>query len=91
MFVAKPSGEVTAADKSTVAGMAGEPGGGKQAARIHLPGTSLRVNGARGFDKATKQLLVWSWCPEPDSNRHGPFRVLGILSPVCLPIPPSGR
>ena len=31
------------------------------------------------------------WCPEPDSNRHGPFRVLGILSPVCLPIPPSGQ
>jgi len=25
--------------------------------------------------------LSWSlWCPEPDSNRHGPFRVLGILS-----------
>jgi hypothetical protein len=24
------------------------------------------------------------WCPEPDSNRHGPFRVLGILSPSIL-------
>src|SRR3989442_10671627 len=26
-----------------------------------------------------------SWCPEPELNRHGPFRILGILSPVCLP------
>jgi hypothetical protein len=32
-----------------------------------------------------------TWCPEPDSNRHGPFRVLGILSPVRLPISPSGH
>lgn len=28
------------------------------------------------------------WYPEPDSNRHA-FG-LGILSPMCLPIPPSG-
>jgi hypothetical protein len=41
-----------------------------------------------GTASGKKQLLI---CPEPDSNRHGPFRVLGILSPVCLPIPPSGR
>ena len=31
------------------------------------------------------------WCPEPDSNRHRRFRIRGILSPLCLPIPPSGR
>ena len=24
----------------------------------------------------------YPWCPEPDSNRRGPFRVLGILSPT---------
>ena len=30
-----------------------------------------------------------NWCPEPDSNRHGRSR--GILSPLCLPISPSGR
>jgi hypothetical protein len=23
-----------------------------------------------------------TWCPEPDSNRHGLFRVLGILSHI---------
>ena len=28
------------------------------------------------------------WCPEPESNRHGLRR--GILSPLCLPISPSG-
>ena len=31
---------------------------------------------------------VPEWCPRPDSNRHG--RSLGILSPLCLPIPPRG-
>lgn len=31
------------------------------------------------------------WCPEPELNRHGTLRFLGILSPVCLPIPPSGH
>ena len=29
------------------------------------------------------------WCPEPESNRHGRSR--GILSPLCLPISPSGH
>ena len=27
-------------------------------------------------------------CRRPDSNRHGYFHILGILSPLCLPIPP---
>ena len=29
------------------------------------------------------------WCPEPDLNRHS-CNSRGILSPLCLPIPPSG-
>ncbi len=29
------------------------------------------------------------WCPEPESNRYGLRR--GILSPLCLPISPSGH
>ncbi len=29
------------------------------------------------------------WCPEPGSNRHSLRR--GILSPLCLPVSPSGR
>ena len=31
------------------------------------------------------------WCPGPELNRHGTLRFLGILSPVCLPIPPPGH
>ena len=31
-----------------------------------------------------------SWCPEGDLNPHGPVMVLRILSPLCLPISPSG-
>ena len=31
------------------------------------------------------------WCPEPESNRHGPIRVRRILSPLRLPISPSGQ
>ena len=30
------------------------------------------------------------WCPGPDSNRHAVLG-RGILSPLCLPIPPPGR
>ncbi len=30
-------------------------------------------------------------CPGPDSNRHGRLTNRGILSPLCLPIPPPGR
>src|SRR5690606_37484393 len=29
------------------------------------------------------------WCPRPDSNRYALRR--GILSPLCLPVPPLGR
>ena len=28
-----------------------------------------------------------SWCSKPDLNRHG-SNIRGILSPLCLPIPP---
>jgi hypothetical protein len=31
---------------------------------------------------------MYLWCPEPESNRYGLRR--GILSPLCLPISPSG-
>jgi hypothetical protein len=31
------------------------------------------------------------WCPEPESNRHAGITQRGILSPLCLPISPSGR
>ena len=34
-----------------------------------------------------KPLYDW-WCPEPDLNRYAQGR--GILSPLCLPISPSG-
>ena len=30
-------------------------------------------------------------CQEPESNRHGRLNCRGILSPLCLPIPPSWR
>jgi hypothetical protein len=30
-----------------------------------------------------------TWCPEPESNRYALRR--GILSPLCLPISPSGQ
>lgn len=32
---------------------------------------------------------IFLWCPEPESNRHAHYR-RGILSPLCLPISPSG-
>ena len=31
-----------------------------------------------------------TWCPGPESNRHG-AKLQGILSPLCLPIPPPGH
>ena len=31
------------------------------------------------------------WCPEPDSNRHGTIRFRRILSPLRIPISPSGH
>jgi hypothetical protein len=49
----------------------------------------IELNNLRGTGLST--WIFQAWCPEPDSNRHGLFRVLGILSPVCLPIPPSGH
>ncbi len=30
------------------------------------------------------------WCPEPESNRHGGITHRRILSPLCLPVSPSG-
>lgn len=30
------------------------------------------------------------WCPKPDLNRYG-SNIRGILSPLCLPIPPPGH
>ncbi len=52
----------------------------------------------RGFSALSERAQVLSeatisvnrWCPESGSNRHG-FKGRGILSPVRLPIPPSGR
>jgi LSD1 subclass zinc finger protein len=32
-----------------------------------------------------------AWCPEPESNRHGPIKVRRILSPLRLPISPPGQ
>jgi hypothetical protein len=37
-------------------------------------------HGPEGDERKEYQKSI-PWCPEPDSNRHGPFRVLGILSP----------
>ena len=34
-------------------------------------------------------ILVYVWCPEPESNRHD-AKHRGILSPLRLPVPPSG-
>ena len=31
------------------------------------------------------------WCPEPGSNRYAPLPGRRILSPLRLPVPPSGR
>src|SRR5439155_26242389 len=42
-----------------------------------------RVRLTRSIAATAQQLHRKScrfWCPEPDSNRHGPFRVVGILS-----------
>ena len=39
---------------------------------------------------ASSLLLIWDWCPGPGSNRHG-ATLQGILSPLCLPVPPPGR
>jgi hypothetical protein len=33
---------------------------------------------------------LFDWCLEPESNRHARYeRKRRILSPLCLPIPPS--
>jgi hypothetical protein len=40
------------------------------------------------FEQSCNPLFLWY--PEPGSNRHG-REGRGILSPLCLPIPPSGR
>ncbi len=40
---------------------------------------------------ANSQILTFpTWCPRPESNRHG-FLGQRILSPSCLPIPPLGH
>jgi hypothetical protein len=55
--------------------------------------TPVHVPKVKVYDPSPllRRILCGPWCPEPESNRHGPLRVLGILSPVCLPIPPSGH
>ena len=64
-----------------------------------LPGFPSRLRacpaGGWGLEKKEKppqtglRRLFLFWYPEPGLNRHGIGR--GILSPLCLPIPPSGR
>ena len=55
--------------------------------------TQIRT-GDQGF--AGPRLTTWLcrhknlWCPKPDLNRHG-SNIRGILSPLCLPIPPPGQ
>ena len=44
---------------------------------------------AKGRRRAPLRRPFMRWYPEPGLNRHGIGR--GILSPLCLPIPPSGR
>ena len=34
--------------------------------------------------------LQWMWCPERGSNPHAPFQGRRILSPLRLPVSPSG-
>ena len=36
-----------------------------------------------------KNINLLNWCPERESNSHSSLN--GILSPTCLPIPPSGQ
>ncbi len=36
-------------------------------------------------------LAKQKWCPEPESNRHGSLNFQGLLSPLRLPISPSGH
>ncbi len=38
----------------------------------------------------SKPFIFKRWCPGPDLNRHG-RNDRGILSPLCLPIPPPGQ
>ena len=45
-----------------------------------MPTTSAPVVSTHSGDQIFEGVQQ-SWCPEPDSNRHGPVRVLGILSP----------
>src|SRR6202171_6179487 len=40
---------------------------------------------------AINNLFCCVWCPERDLNPHEDFILLRILSPLCLPISPSGR
>ena len=41
---------------------------------------NMAHTGLKLLNETGANLLIW--CPEPDSNRHGSFRILGILSPT---------
>ena len=50
------------------------------------------VSRTQFYPKKIKHSLKYlkRWCPGPDLNRHG-RNDRGILSPLCLPIPPPGQ